>query len=223
MIILFMGPSGSGKDTQADIICVRSSFQSVSTGDLIRDISNGASSIQTFIRKALNDKFMTDDLTYGLLQLYLKYARGEDFIITGGVRRASQIKRLDNVVADIGLQVDHVFNFVLSDAVAIERLSNRLYCKVCKSNYNTKTKPPRIEEKCDRCGAILFKRDDDNDQSIKIRLEEFYKSNDEIIGEYTKRGIVTHLDASKSIDVIAEEIRIILDEIIHKDETIKED
>lgn len=204
MVLLFLGPSGSGKDTQAQLIAVKSSFQMVSTGDLFRDISNGSSIIQTYIKRLMTEKspFRSDMIAFGLLQIYMQFARGEDFILNGAVRRHSQIELLDKTLADINQKVDHVFNFIATEDVLIERLGNRLYCKVCKSNFNLKTNPPKDEKMCDRCGSALFKREDDNPESIRNRLQEFAQNNDKIIDHYRSQNILSDIDAEKSIGEI---------------------
>jgi adenylate kinase len=213
MIIVFLGVSGSGKDTQAQLIASNSSFQPISTGNLIRDISNGATRIQTYIKKSLQDKFSSDELVYGLLQLYIKYSRGEDFILTGAVRRASQIEKLDKILADIGQKVDKVFLFKLDDELAVLRLSNRLICKVCGRNYNLITQPPKSEDTCDACGSALSKRDDDNPDAIKNRIAEFHKYNQDILKEYIERNLLVEIDASLGIDQIYLQVQEHLDDL----------
>lgn len=199
MVLLFLGPSGSGKDTQAQLIAVKSSFQMVSTGDLFRDISNGSSVIQTYIKRLMTEKspFRSDMIAFGLLQIYMQFARGDDFILNGAVRRHSQIELLDRTLADIDQKVDYVFNFIATEDILIERLGNRLYCKVCKSNFNLKTNPPKDENMCDRCGSALFKREDDNPESIRNRLQEFAQNNDKIIEHYKSQNILSDIDAER--------------------------
>lgn len=199
MVLLFIGPSGSGKDTQAQMLAMQSSFQNISTGDFIRDISNGATGIQTYIKKAMGDGFVNDELVYGLLQIFIKYARGDDFILNGAIRFESQIEVLDRVLEKIDQKVDHVFLFKADDEILIDRLMNRLYCQVCKSNYNTKTNPSKFPGKCDRCGSALFAREDDNMDSIKSRLADYKRDNEKIISTYSERGILTEIDATKPI------------------------
>lgn len=161
----------------------------------------------------MQEQFSSDELVYGLLQVYIKYSRGHDFILSGAVRRKSQIQRLDKVLADIDQQVDKVIVFNLSDDEAVERLSNRLVCKVCSRNYNLKTQPPKNSENCDVCGSFLSKRDDDKPEAIKNRLLEYHKYNDEILEEYEKRGVLVRIDASRSIDQIHTELREVLEEL----------
>lgn len=215
MIILFIGPSGSGKDTQAQMIAMNSSFQNISTGDLIRDISHGATNIQTFVRKAMSEGFVNDEIVYGLLQIYVKYARGEDFILNGAIRYKSQIKPLDEVLTKIGQKVDLVLHFDLLDEYIMERLTNRWTCKVCKSNFNTKTNPPKIEGKCDKCGSILFQREDDTPDSIKKRMDAYKEDSKAILDEYEKRGVLKKVDANKSIGEIFTDIQNIMGESLN--------
>lgn len=202
MVILFLGPSGSGKDTQAELLSKNKNYLNISTGDLYRDLSNGATKIQSYIRKMLNDGFANDYLTYGILQTYLKYVGGENFILNGAVRNYSQVEFLDTTLNSINRNLNLVFNFLISDDILINRLNERTYCKVCKANYNNKTNAPQFSGFCDNCKSALFRRDDDNPESIKKRLEAFRKNNSQILDEYQKRGIVIDVDATKSIDEI---------------------
>ncbi len=215
MILLFIGISGSGKDTQAQLISAQSSFQTVSTGALIRDIASGTTRIQSYIKKSMTEQFSSDDLVYGLLHVYMKYSRGNDFILTGAVRRFSQIARLDSMLASLNQQVDRVFFFDLDDDIAVERLNNRLVCKVCGKNYNLKTFPPKVEDICDMCGSIITKRKDDQPEAIQRRLQEFHKYNDEIIKYYEQKGLLEIIDASKSISEIQSELMLKIEDLLH--------
>lgn len=206
MVILFIGPSGSGKDTQAQLLAVKSSFQNISTGDLFRDLSNGNSNINMFIRKMLKDGFANDWLTFGILQIYMKYVHGNDFILNGAVRSFKQVELLDQILKEIDQELIKVFNFVAPNEVLIQRLTNRLFCTVCKANFNTKTQPPRVDGICDRCGSILTRREDDNEESIQKRLNAFYFESTEIIKEYKKRNILLDIDATASIQDIHKQI-----------------
>jgi len=209
MILMFIGISGSGKDTQADLLSQKFSFFNVSTGDLYRSISSGDSEMQQLIKRTLNDGFSNDMLTYGLLQVYLKYKYIEfqNIILNGVIRRYSQVGLLDSVLNDLNLNLDYVFNFVLKDKkIVIERLINRLYCPICKVNYNLKTNPPKIENVCDICKSELRRREDDNPESILKRINAFKSDCNEIIAEYKSRGILIDIDASQDIIEIHKEI-----------------
>lgn len=206
MILLFIGPSGSGKDTQAEQLVSDFNFHRVSTGDLMRDISDGDKEIQQLIRKSMDEGFLADNFVFGLLQIYLFNTSSENLVLSGAVRRDTQIDLLDFALMKANKKLDKVVYFELSDEEAINRMSNRYRCPECLTNYNLKSDPPREEGKCDKDGAALTRREDDNPESIKKRLEDFHKDNNEIISEYEKRGILVKVDASKDIEEVKKEL-----------------
>ncbi len=206
MILLFIGPSGSGKDTQAEQLVSKYNFHRVSTGDLMRDISDGDKEIQQLIRKSMDEGFLADNFVFGLLQIYLFNTQSENLVLSGAVRRDTQIDLLDFALMKANKKLDKVVYFELSDEEAIERMSSRYRCPVCLTNYNLKTNPPKEAGKCDKEGALLTRREDDNPESIKKRLEDFHKDNKEIFEEYEKRGMLIRIDASKSISEVTTEL-----------------
>src|SRR5690606_2551108 len=117
MVLLFIGPSGGGKDTQAELLVEGAGvsdnqrFERVSTGDLIRDISEGEHEIQRIIREKMNKGFLEDKFTIGLLQIYLSELRSENVILSGAIRQATQIKLLDQALALLNRTLDKVILF----------------------------------------------------------------------------------------------------------------
>jgi len=206
MVLLFIGPSGSGKDTQAEFLTREKGFVKVSSGDLIRDISEGGHEIQKIIRQAMNEGFLADDFIFGLLHIYLSHLKADNLVLSGVVRRHSQIELLDFTLFKLGKELDKVIYFELDDEVAVKRMSSRVVCPVDNSNYNLIYNPPKEDMVCDLCGSQLVRREDDNEESIKKRLADFHKDNDEIIEEYEKRGILIKVDAGKSIDEIRNDV-----------------
>lgn len=206
MILLFFGPSGSGKDTQAEILNQKRGFIRVSTGDLIREISYGENEVQKILRESMNEGFLADNFVFGLLQIYLSKIYKNDIILSGAVRRLSQVELLDFTLFKINKKLDKVVYFNLSDEEAIKRMTSRLRCPVDQTNYNTIYNPPKVEGRCDLCGSVLTRREDDNEASIRKRLEDFHSDNDEIIEMYRKRDILLEIDASQSIEDVAIEL-----------------
>ncbi|MEO6728723.1 MAG: nucleoside monophosphate kinase [Candidatus Dojkabacteria bacterium] len=202
MILLFIGPSGSGKDTQAEELVDKFNFHRVSTGDLMRDISDGEKEIQQLIRKSMDEGFLADNFVFGLLQIYLYNTKSDNLVLSGAVRRDTQIDLLDFALMKANKKLDKVVYFELSDDEAVKRMSSRYRCPKCLTNYNLVTNPPKIEGKCDNDGETLTRREDDNPESIKKRLEDFHKDNTEIMNEYEKRGVLLKIDASKGIEEI---------------------
>ncbi len=206
MILLFIGPSGSGKDTQAEFLVKENAFERISTGDLIRDISEGDHPAQKVIRQSMNEGFLADNFVFGLLQVYLSHNEKENIILSGAVRRESQVELLDSTLLNVKRSLDKVVYFELSDEEAIKRMSGRLYCPKDGSNYHLIFNPPKQVDTCDICGGPLKRREDDNPDAIKARLYDFHKDNDKIIEMYEKRGILLKIDASKSIEEVHHEV-----------------
>ena len=207
MNLLFIGPSGSGKDTQAEVLVEKYNFERVSTGDLMRDISEGDREIQQLIRKSMDEGFLADNFVFGLLQIYLHSTNVENLVLSGAVRRDTQIDLLDFALMKANKKLDKVVYFEVSDDEAIERMSSRYRCPVCLTNYNLISNPPKEPGKCDKNdGGVLTRREDDNPESIKKRLEDFHKDNTEIIEEYSKRNILVKIDASKEIEEVSQQL-----------------
>jgi len=202
MVLLFIGPSGSGKDTQAQLLQDKFDFKILSSGELLRDISVGNTIMETSIRRALNEGIILDQLVYALLQIYLEYSQLKNFILTGFVRSANQIHKLDSCLYDIGTELTKVVYFKLTDEVAIKRMSGRMVDKRNGKIYHSQLNPPPQD-------AIPFleKRPDDSvtDSYLK-RLREFHRDNVEIIHDYNKRSLLMSVDASKSIEEIHDEL-----------------
>ena len=211
MILLFIGPSGSGKDTQADFLVKENDFLRVSTGDLMRDISEGEHEIQQLIRKSMNEGFLADNFVFGLMQIYLADVKADKMILSGAVRKESQVELLDFTLFKVDKKLDKVVYFDLSDEEAITRMSGRLYCPYDNTNYHLMYNPPKRVDTCDACGGKLERREDDNPEAIKLRLEDFHKDNEAILDLYEKRGILIKIDASKSIEEVHQDVMKALD------------
>lgn len=206
MILLFIGPSGSGKDTQAEFLEDKFQFLRVSTGDLMRDISEGDHEIQQLIRKSMNEGFLADNFVFGLMQIYLSDMKADKIIFSGAVRKETQVELLDFTLFKVEKKLDKVIYFDISDEEAVTRMSGRLYCPYDNTNYHLVYNPPKRVDTCDQCGGKLERRDDDNPEAIKARLVDFHKDNEAILDLYEKRGILIKIDASKSIDEVHQEV-----------------
>lgn len=208
MVLLFIGPSGSGKDTQAERLVQEFDFKRVSTGDLVREIADGDSEIQKTLKAAMNEGFLSDNFIFGLLQIYLTHVNYTDFILSGAVRWRPQIELLDSTLTQINQKLDKVVYFELSDEAAVERLSNRVVCPVCDTNYNLLFEQPKNPGVCDKNdGGILVRREDDNPEAIVKRLEDFHEDNKDILDEYERRGLLVKVDASLDIDKLYADLK----------------
>lgn len=178
MNLIFMGVQGSGKGTQAKIISEKLNICHISTGDLLRNtsgvlkkeiddyINKGNLVPDKLIIKVLQNKFSSDECKNG-------------YILDGFPRNIVQAKYLDNIA-----KIDRVIEISISDNESIRRIINRRNCKNCGRVYNLITNPPKKDNLCDRCNEELFKREDDNKDSLKKRLKIYHKETEPVLKHY---------------------------------------
>jgi adenylate kinase len=194
--LIFIGPQGSGKGTQAKIIAKELNLCHISTGDLLRNTKGELKKQVDQIIKAGN--LVPDNLMLKILKQKLnsKECKG-GFILDGFPRNIEQAKALDKIT-----KIDKIIEIYISDSNAIKRISNRLSCKNCGAVFNTLTNPPKKAGICDFCSGELFKRTDDTVEAIKKRLEIYHKNTEPILRHYKS----IRIDGAQDINKVAEEI-----------------
>ena len=198
--ILVHGPSGSGKDTQVDLLLEKFDFEKIGTGEMFRDLAKKDTGIENMLKSG---QFIPSDLTYKLLSDWMKNFNSEkSWIFVSVVRVADQIELFDRLLEKYDRKLDTFIHFSLSAEKAIERMSLRKICVVCGENYHDKYKPEKVEDVCDKDGGKLIRRDDDKPEAIKKRLQEYDKTIEPILKEYESRGILIDIDASFTIEEI---------------------
>ena len=205
---LFHGPSGCGKDTQVDLLVKKYKAVKIETGDMFRKLLEAKDPDAIEAHKYWGQgHFSPSALTYKMFDKWIKnYDLNQDIILVSVVRNVDQIPMLDDLLSGLGRKLDGFIHLNLSEAAAIERLSLRSYCPNCGATYHDKYKPEKVAGICDVCGHKLEKREDDKPKLIVERLKEYNKTIEPILAEYAKRGILTEVDASPSIEVIHEQI-----------------
>ncbi len=206
--ILFHGPSGCGKDTQADLLVKNYRFEKIVTGEMFRTMYDMADIDGIKAHEAWGKgKFVPDDITYRMLPRWLtRFNPTKDWIFVSVVRSQGQIALFDNLLKESSRNLDAFIHFKLSEEAAIERMSLRWVCPNCNQIYHEKYKKERIQGFCDACGMRLIQREDDQPERIKSRLEEYNRTIQPILDEYRNRGILIEIDASPSIEEIQKEI-----------------
>jgi len=206
MNILFLGPSGSGKDTQIDLLKEVIPLEDISTGDMFRTMYKEGHPIAVEAKKYWSKGVWNpDEQVFDLLAIWLeRYNPEKSWAFSAAVRRESQIPLFDEVLKIYNKTLDFVIHFSLSEEFAVQRLSLRWVCDGCGENYHEMYKVEKKQGVCDKCGSMLVQREDDKPEKIKIRLAEYNKSIDPIKKAYEKRGIWMDIDASSSIESIHE-------------------
>lgn len=209
MNLLFLGPPASGKDTQAEILAQKLGYQVVSTGQVMRDQAAAGNPLaHDALKFAKRGEWVPDEMIYQLFEDHLRGIKSDGLIMTGAVRRGSQVPMLDSALKSVGKQLDLVLYFDLTDEDVINRTANRWYCNFDSTLYNLHypAKTPREIGICDKCGGNLVQREDDKPEVIKTRLSEVRKYDADITKAYEDRGILRRVDASPSIEEIAAEV-----------------
>ncbi len=195
-VIVFLGPQGSGKGTQAERLSKKIHYPAYSAGQLYRNEVEKGTPLGRKAKKIMErGAFMPTRDTNALMRKYLTPARCRHGVILDGYPRTLEQMRANNKLC----QIDLVFFINLSDTEAVRRLSLRRTCTACKTNYHLTFAPPAKNGRCARCGGVLLQRTDDKPAAIRKRLRHFHRAVMPVIRAYAKRGVVREIDGSKSI------------------------
>ncbi len=208
MTLLFHGPSGSGKDTQAELLVEKYNFENIGTGEMIRKmVEEGDTDALKAYEYVKIGKFVPDEIIYKMLPKWVdKYDKNKNWVFVSVVRSVGQIDLFDDLLKQKGRVLDKFIHFKLDEESAIERMSLRKYCPKCGATYHDKYKPEEKNGFCSKCGTELIRREDDKPEKIKERLLEYNRTIEPILDAYRKRGILIEIDASPSIEDIHEEV-----------------
>lgn len=204
----FHGPSGSGKDTQLDLLEKMVDFERIGTGDMFRKMYEQGTRLGIKAQEYWgNGNLVPTDLTYELLEEWCKqFDPAKPWYFVSTVRAVDQIKPLDDLLAKYNRKLDHFIHFFLSEETAIKRLSLRWYCPKDGITYHEQFKQELVKGKCDKDGTTLIQREDDKPKAIKQRMAFYQKYIDPILAEYRTRKILIEIDAAPSIEVIHNEV-----------------
>lgn len=198
--VIFIAPPAAGKGTQSKLLVEKYGLIHISTGDLLRN----EVAEQTELGKSIEHLMSTGELisTDIVTELLRKRLSKDDikagFILDGYPRTLEQSIILSNLLGKLGLSIDAVLYLEMDEATAMHRALGRLTCPKCQKGYNkyeSATKP-KTENICDDCGVELVGRSDDNEESFKVRFQEYLKSQEPILNYYQELGILKIIDNS---------------------------
>ncbi len=206
MRLIFIGPPGSGKGTQAKLLSQRLGLVHVSTGDILREailqdtpegrlahpyVSTGRLVPDEIVNEIVNSRFRAKD-------------RPTCFVMDGYPRTVPQANSFDHVLAEQGLKLDGVIFLKVADDEIVRRLGGRWSCPnpACGATYHELFKPPTQPGICDICGTALIQREDDKPATIRRRLEIFHSLYDELVEHYRKRGLLIEVPGIGDIETI---------------------
>ncbi|WP_282153877.1 adenylate kinase [Ruegeria atlantica] len=214
MNIILLGPPGAGKGTQARHLVETRGMVQLSTGDMLREAKDSGTEMGNRVAEVMaKGELVTDEIVIGLIREKLEQGAKGGFIFDGFPRTLAQADALGDLLNSTGETLDAVIAMEVNDDALVERITARSTCGGCGEVYNDVTKPIPADGKCTNCGKEndFKRRADDNEESLKTRLMEYYKKTSMLIGYYYAKGNLSWVDGLGEIGAVQNEISQVLD------------
>mgnify|MGYP004450820007 CR=1 FL=1 len=205
MNIFIMGAPGSGKGTFSSRIKEEFNLNHISTGDIFREnISKGTPLGLKAKEYTESGRLVPDEITNAMVADYLKNLPDQKngYLLDGYPRTLDQAKAFEELTNGTDQAVNLILSMDVPTEVLTRRITGRRTCKTCGEIFNIYYKAPAQEGICDVCGAPLSQRKDDNEESLKVRLDEYFKNTAPVIAHYEDRDMVTHINADQEMEAI---------------------
>ena len=213
MKIIMLGAPGAGKGTQAKMIAEKYTIPHISTGDIFRaNIKEGTELGQQ--AKEYMDKglLVPDELVVNLVVDRLTWEDAKNgYVLDGFPRTIPQAEALTKALAEKGEKVDFAIDIDVPDQNIIDRMGGRRACVSCGATYHIVNIPPKVEGICDKCGAKLILRDDDQPETVKKRLDVYHEQTQPLIDYYTAEGVLKEVDGTVDMMDVFESITKLLE------------
>lgn len=204
LVLVFLGPPGVGKGTQAAKLAAALKLPHISTGDLFRDHMKRETPLGLKAREYVNaGKLVPDEVTVGLVEDRLQKGDCErGFIFDGFPRTVGQDIELGKLLARRGEKIAAALYFSAPAEVIVERISGRRTCRQCGAISHAKFNPTKVEGKCDLCGGETYQRADDAADKVSKRLEEYAANTGPLVERYKGRGVLREVDGTRGVEEI---------------------
>ena len=213
--IILLGPPGAGKGTQARRLVEERGMVQLSTGDMLREARTSGTEMGKRVAEVMDrGELVTDEIVIGLIEEKIAAdtaGQGGGFIFDGFPRTLPQADALGALLTRAGQRLDAVIEMRVEDEALVSRISGRFTCGNCGEVYHDETRPTKVDGVCDVCGSTdLRRRADDNAESLKQRLMEYYKKTSPLIGYYYAQGALSTVDGLAEIEEVAGKIADVL-------------
>lgn len=209
MKIVFMGPPGAGKGTQAEKIVEKYQIPHISTGDMFRKAINDQTELGIEAKRYMDQgALVPDHVTIGIVKDRLSESDcKQGFLLDGFPRTLEQANALDEILVSLGSKIDYVVNIDVDLNILKERLTGRRICRSCGATYHLVFNPPAVEDICNKCGGELYQRKDDNEETVDARLATYVKQTKPLLDYYSLAGNLVNINGQQSIDLVFVEIQ----------------
>lgn len=198
MDLILMGAPGAGKGTQSERISKKWNIPAISTGDILRAAIKSGSELGMSAKRYMDaGQLVPDEVVIGIIKNYLASPEcANGFILDGFPRSIPQAEALDAM----GVHIDVVLSLSVDDNVIVERMGGRRVCPGCGASFHVTNNPPKKEGVCDKCGAELIIRSDDNPETVKKRLETYHKQTEPVENYYAGKGKLVRVAGDRGVD-----------------------
>lgn len=213
MNLLIVGAPGVGKGTMSRFLVAHYKLVHVSTGDMLREAIKEKTPVglkaQEYMSKGM---LVPDEIIHDIIiERLSKNDINRGFLFDGYPRTLAQAIDLSNILNQLNKKIDAVLNLQLDDEIITKRITGRRTCPSCGSIFNVYYNKEKVDGVCDNCGSELVTREDDNLESLKSRLEEFYKNTKPVVEYYDKQNIVFNINADQDKEAEFKDIQKVLE------------
>jgi adenylate kinase len=210
--IILLGPPGAGKGTQAARLQAQRGMIQLSTGDMLREAVAAGTPVGLKAKAVMErGELVSDAIVSALIGERLDASTDKGAIFDGFPRTKHQAEALETLLAERGLRLDHVIELAVDEDELVKRITGRFTCARCGAGYHDSFRPTTVSGVCDVCGSTEFKRrPDDNEQTVRTRMEEYRAKTAPILPFYEAKGLVRRVDGMASVDAVARQIDAIL-------------
>lgn len=207
--LVFLGPPGAGKGTQAVRLAQHESIPHVSTGDIFRAAVKEGTPLGRQAKGYMDKgQLVPDEVVVGIVEERLSAADcREGFILDGFPRTVNQAESLDATLARLELALDAVINVQVSDDEVVRRLTGRRVCRECGATYHLVFDRPATDGTCDKCGGELYQRTDDSEDTVRERLRVYWNQTEQLISYYRGKGRLIDINGEQPMEAVFDAIR----------------
>lgn len=213
MRLILLGPPGAGKGTQAQRLVDKHGIPQLSTGDMLREAVASGSEVGMRAKTVMDaGKLVSDDIVNAIISERLDAPDCKaGFILDGYPRTLAQADATEKMLASKNMGLSCVIELRVDDDILVDRIGGRYTCVNCGAGYHDTNLKPARDGICDKCGATDFRRrPDDNPETVRTRLQAYYKETSPLLGYYYAKGLLRGVDGMAEIDAVTAEIEGIL-------------